>query len=76
MNLMNLAKQTLFSQQVLFSHFRPLDGTLEKMFLFKCRPMQVHSRAYVCILQEQTKDKFPREHHVAIVIIGKNKYAS
>lgn len=45
-----------FSQQVLFSHFRPLDGTLEKMFLFKCRPKLVHSRAYVCIVQE-IKDK-------------------
>lgn len=56
MNFMNLAKQTLFSQQVLFSHFRPLDGTLEKMFLFKCRPKLVHSRAYVCIVQE-IKDK-------------------
>ena len=35
--------------------------------------MHVNSRAYVCIVQEKTKDIFPREHHVAIVIIGKNK---
>ena len=46
------------------------------MFLFKCRPMDAHSRAYVRIVQEKTKDKLPREHHVAIVIIGKTNYIS
>ena len=31
--------------------------------------MGVHPRAYVCIVKEKTKHKFPRENHV--VLIGK-----
>ena len=35
------------------------------VFLFKFRLMHVHPRAYVCIINEKTKGKFPGEHHVA-----------
>ena len=31
---------------------------------FKCRLMHVHPRAYVCIINEKTKGKFPGEYHV------------
>ena len=42
---------------------------------FNCRLMHVHPRAYVCnIINEMTKGKFPREHHV--VWIGKTKHTS
>ena len=41
---------------------------------FKCYPMHLHSRGYVCIIYEKTKGKFPGEYHV--VRIGKTKHAS
>ena len=54
-------------------HFRPRDGALENcFFFFKFRLMHVHPRAYVCIIHEKTKGKFPEEHHV--VWLGKTKH--
>ena len=41
---------------------------------FKFCPMQAHPRAYVCIIYEKTKGKFPRENQV--VWIGKTKHTS
>ena len=57
-----------FSLYVFFFHFRSLEGTPENCF-FLC-----HSRAYVYIIYEKTKLKFPWEHNV--VWIGKTKHTS
>ena len=51
----------LLSLCVLFSHYTPCDdGTPENCF---CQ-MSSYSRAYVYIINEKTKGKFPGEHHM------------
>ena len=35
-----------------------------ELFFFKCRLIHAHPCAYVCIINEKTKGKFPGEHHV------------
>ena len=40
----------------------------------KFRPLHVHPRAYVRMIYEKTKGKFPGEYHV--VWIGKTKHTS
>ena len=60
----NYMKIDLFSLYVLFSYFRPGDGTPENCFV----QMPCYARA--C----KTKGKFPGEHHV--VWIGKTKQTS
>ena len=69
----------LFGLYVLFSladHVMVPQRTVS----FKCRLMHMHPRAYVCIINEKTKDKFPRENHVAWIgkqnIPAKNVYFS
>ena len=50
--------QESIGSTLLFSHFRPRDGTPEN-WLF---PMHVHPRAYVCVIYETAKGKFSGEH--------------
>ena len=50
--------QESIGSTLLFSHFRPRDGTPEN-WLF---PMHVHPRAYVCVIYETAKGKFAGEH--------------
>ena len=53
----------LFGLYVLFSLSDHVMSTPESCSI-KCRLMHVHSRAYVCIISEKTKGKFPGELHV------------
>ena len=43
---------------VCFSQFRARDGTLENCS-FQMSSVHVHARAYVCIIKEMSKGKFP-----------------
>ena len=55
----------VFSLKVLFSitdHVTEPQRTV--FFFFKCRFIHVHPRAYVCIINEKTKSKFPGKHEV------------
>lgn len=52
---------------VLFSYFRPCDGTPQSFFLIQMSSytcMHVHPCACVCITYVKTKGKFAREHHM------------
>ena len=53
----------VLSLHLLFSHYRPRDGTPENWFFFEFRLMNVHPRAYICIINEKTKGN-PGKHHV------------
>ena len=50
----------LLNLYVLFSHFRQRYGTPENCFF----PMLSYARAFVCVINEKTKGKFPGEHRV------------
>ena len=63
----------LSSLFVLFSLFKP-HMVPHRTVSFKCCPMHLHSRGYVCRIYEKAKDKFLGEYHV--VRIGKTKHAS
>ena len=36
----------------------------QRTISFKCRLIHVYPHAYVCIINEETQGKFPREHRV------------